>query len=295
MRFGAAPRDIQIVRDWLTARGFRVDSAARGGRALLFSGSVRQAEAAFGTQMRHYNVRGEDHIANAGAISIPSALAPVVKGVASLNDFFSKPVARPAPRSAHPGDTSFGEHTLSPGDFAAIYNLNPLYQSNLDGSGQRIALIERSDFYLSDYADFRTVFGLPASAPNVFYSGADPGFPGGGGIESSDFLEAEFDIQQAGAVARGATIDVVIAGSTVTTDGIPLAALYAVEQNQDSVISLSFLECEQELGLNNRFYLNLWAQAATQGISVIVAAGDTGAAGWISSMRPMSSPIKAWQ
>jgi subtilase family serine protease len=44
-------------------------------------------------------------------------------------------------------------------------------------------------------------------------------------------------------------------------------------------MSLSFGECEAYLGSENQFYNHLWSQAAGQGISVFVAAGDTGSAG----------------
>ncbi len=91
-RFGAAPQDIQVVTLWLQQQGFTVGSFARSGRWIEFSGTSAQLEAAFQTQMRHYLVNGEAHVANASNISIPTALAPVVRGVASLHNFFSKPM-----------------------------------------------------------------------------------------------------------------------------------------------------------------------------------------------------------
>jgi subtilase family serine protease len=44
------------------------------------------------------------------------------------------------------------------------------------------------------------------------------------------------------------------------------------------VLSLSFGSCEAENGSANSFYNSLWEQAASQGISVFVAAGDSGSA-----------------
>jgi subtilase family serine protease len=279
-RFGANPEDIRAVREWLGARGFRIDSVARGGRVILFSGTVRQVEEAFQTEMRHFAVRGEDHIANARAISIPAALAPAVKGVVSLDNFFSEPLAKPS-------YVSSGQNGVTPGDFASIYDLAPLYKAGFNGSGQRIGLIERSDFNPSDYANYRIVFGLPPTQPNVIFSGPDPGFPVG--TDASDYFEAEWDPQQAGGVAPGAIIDVIISGSTLTTDGVRLSALYAVEQNQDSVLSMSFAKCEQDYtAAQNAFILLLWAQASAQGISAVVSTGDTGAAQCDSNDPPDS-------
>jgi hypothetical protein len=283
-RYGAAPEDISKITSWLTAQGFQVGSVARGGRTLQFSGAARQVDAAFRAEMHRYRVRGEDHIANSREISVPAALAPVVKGVASLNDFFSTPIARGGSevrshaieRPAAILNTNNGLlNFLAPGDFAKVYNVSPLYQSSLNGSGQTIAILAKSDFLLSDYANFRTVFNLPATAPSVVLAGADPGSD-----DAGNFGEATLDPQWAGGVAPGAAIEVVTAATTATTDGINLAALYAVEENAASVISVSFEICEPQAGAATSAFFNAtWAQAAAQGISVVVSAGDSGAAG----------------
>src|ERR1700723_262159 len=91
-QFGPAPQDIQVISGWLEQQGFSVDKVARSGRWIEFSGTAAQVETAFQTQMRRYQVRGEAHVANSTDISIPAALAPVVRGVASLHNFFSKPM-----------------------------------------------------------------------------------------------------------------------------------------------------------------------------------------------------------
>ena len=176
---------------------------------------------------------------------------------------------------------------LSPADFASIYNLNPLYQAGFNGSGQTIALLETSDFLASDYQNFRTIFNLPPNAPNIILAGADPGLVTVSPVGGTPFEEATLDPQWAGGVAPGATIDVVTAANTATSDGFVLAALYAVEQNSASVISASFATCEQSG--NNSVWASLWAQAAAQGIGVLVGAGDTGAAQCDAS-DPLNAP-----
>jgi len=50
------------------------------------------------------------------------------------------------------------------------------------------------------------------------------------------------------AVAKNATIDYVLAGSTDTTQGPDLAAEYIVDNNLAPVLSDSFLACEAYLG-----------------------------------------------
>src|SRR5262249_51379099 len=130
-----------------------------------------------------------------------------------------------------------------------------------------------------DVATFRSLFGLPmnnfacpsgASGPVcVILDGPDPGFNG-------DETEGDLDTEWAGAIARSAQIDFVIAADTEAAVGIDLAAEYAVENNLAPVLSVSFGACEGELGTGvNAFYNALWGQAAAQGMSVVVSAGDS--------------------
>ena len=92
--------------------------------------------------------------------------------------------------------------------------------------------------------------------------------------------EADLDVEWAGAVAKGATIDLVVSESTEATAGIDLSALYIIDNNLAPVMSESYGACEADLGAGgNAFYNTLWEQAAAQGITVLIAAGDTGSAG----------------
>src|ERR1035437_773406 len=57
-RFGPAQQDLDAVVGWLEDNGFQVDPIGRGRRTLEFSGTARQVERAFHTQMRQYEVDG---------------------------------------------------------------------------------------------------------------------------------------------------------------------------------------------------------------------------------------------
>jgi subtilase family serine protease len=81
-------------------------------------------------------------------------------------------------------------------------------------------------------------------------------------------------------VARNADIKFVVSASTDSTDGVDLSARAIVDRNLAPVMSTSFGQCEAQLGAVERaFFRNLWAQAAAQGISSLVASGDSGPAG----------------
>lgn len=287
-KFGPSAQDLAQVTGWLKQHGFSVDSVAKSGRWIEFSGTSAQVEAAFQTQMRQYFVAGEAHIANANDISVPAALSPVVKGVASLHNFFSKPMHR---RYNPNANVPFGNqqvHAIAPADLAKIYDLGPLYTANLNGATQTIAIVAVSNINTSDVATFQSVFGLAANTPNIILNGPDPGVnPGSAGFEAT--LDAEWSA----AVARGATIDVVVSGGSLTTDPVLLGSTFIVDQNLAAVMNVSFGLCESILDNNpvdgNSFWAAIWEQAAAQGISVFVSSGDTGAAGCDASGETLTA------
>ena len=172
---------------------------------------------------------------------------------------------------------------MGPADFAQIYDVRALYTANLNGNGQSIAVVGRSDVNFCDVSSFRAQFGLPASPPIVIVAqGADPGFTNDG-----DSTEATLDVEWAGGIAPQAQVKFVILASTATADGVDLVAMYAVNHNVAPVLSVSFGSGEADMGsyagpnsgTELAIYNSLWQQAAAQGISVFVSAGDAGAAG----------------
>ena len=268
-----ADDDLAEVNAWLARSGLAVDEIANGRGWINVSGSVGQVERAFKTQIHKFNVDGKLHTANAKDPSIPRGLADVVGGVVTLNDFGRKPMNhgfKPVPDY-----TSGTSHYVAPADFAKIYNVNPLYTAGINGSGQTVAIVGRTDIALGDVKYFRSFFGLPANDPVFVHNGVDPGNLGGG-----EEGEADLDVEWSGAVAQNATIKFVISKSTTTTDGVDLSAQYIVNNNVAKVMSTSFGQCESSMGTTeNTFYNNLWSQAATQGITSFVSSGDSGAAG----------------
>ncbi|HUO61101.1 MAG TPA: protease pro-enzyme activation domain-containing protein, partial [Candidatus Acidoferrales bacterium] len=286
-KFGAADADIQTITAWLQTQGFRVNRVAASRNVIEFSGSAGQVRNAFHTELHKYVVSGNQYWANANDPQIPSALASVVKGVVSLNNFPHRPqhhrfgvFSRDAEGVTRPqvtvkdssGNTYYG---VGPADFSTIYNTAPLLSAGTNGTGQTIALIADTNINLQDVTDFRNLFSLGAGSTSVIIDGIDPGV-----VTGDAETEALLDVQWASAAAPGANVQLVTAQDTWTTAGIFLAANYAIEQNQASVLSFSFGTCEANLGTSgNGFMQALWQQAAAQGITVVVAAGDEGSAG----------------
>jgi subtilase family serine protease len=175
------------------------------------------------------------------------------------------------------GVPGVGCHAVGPYDFAEIYDVLPLWTAtpHIDGTGQTIAIVADSNINVQDVRDFRNFFGLAAKDLVVIVDGPDPGLS-----TTGDETEADLDVEWAGAVAPNATIDLIVSETTESTDGVDLSSEYAVQNNVAPILNVSFGECEAALGTTgNQFFSQLWQQAAAQGITVLVASGDSGSAG----------------
>jgi subtilase family serine protease len=60
----------------------------------------------------------------------------------------------------NPAYNSGPSHYLVPEDYATIYNIAPLYQAGIDGTGQSIAIVGQSNILMSDIRAFRTRYNL---------------------------------------------------------------------------------------------------------------------------------------
>jgi subtilase family serine protease len=164
--YGPADADVQAATDWLVSQGFRVQKVYSGKTVIEFSGTAGQVLAAFATQIRGYKAGGKAYVANASDPQIPAALAPVVAGIVSLNNFprqshvrvvgQARRIAGKAglePLFTFPlGNQNF--YALAPGDFAVIYNTAPLLSAKNDGTGQTIAIVGETNIHVADKARF---------------------------------------------------------------------------------------------------------------------------------------------
>src|SRR5208337_4126954 len=290
-RFGRSPEEIATVKGWLISHGFTIDETAKSGAWIDFSGTVADVDSAFHANMHDYRVEGQLHHANSTDPSIPRTLADVVAGPVSLHNFPRKAMHTPPRRifdvekpetKPQPGYTvSATNHNLAPGDFAAIYDVNTVYKLGYDGAGVTIAVVEQTNQggAIAKWNTFRSTFGLPYNPPVVTVN-TDPGDTG-----AADDSEEDLDVEWSGAVATGATINCVVSGGAGSAFGVDLSAKYIVDNNMADIISDSYGDCEPDLSTTyydsvttwSLFYYNLWEQAASQGITVFVVTGDSGA------------------
>ncbi len=191
---------------------------------------------------------------------------------------------------------------VGPYDFATIYNILPLWNATtpIDGTGQTIAIAGTSDIEVgqtgetgasgtNDIATFRTFFGLPtgnaANTPIRISGNKEPLTVCSSTVtaplcSSDDLLENSLDVEWAGSVARNAQIVLVASYPASTTDD-PLydSESYIVNNLTARIMNVSYGVCELANGTaGNVQYYDIWQTAASEGIAVFVAAGDSGSA-----------------
>jgi subtilase family serine protease len=295
-QFGPADEDIAAIGSWLASQGFQVKGVMPGKQVLEFSGSEVQFSRTFHTQIHQYAVNGETRFSNSKDPQIPAALAPVIKGFASLNNFRITPAGHYLGKAQYHPDTGHAEPTwttgggssktlfvVSPADMAVQYDINPVWKSGVTGSQQKIAILGTSNINVAQVNLFRQLFGLSYNPPQVIIDGNDPGIDGANNFlngSNGGAMEAYLDTEWAGAMAPNATIDLVIAADTFVQPGLELAAEHAVFSNLAPVVSMSFSACEPAIASSGAITLigALWAEAAAQGMTVLVSSGDWGSA-----------------
>src|SRR5258706_1009622 len=304
-RFGLAKPDLDAITAWLQSHGFRVNVVYPSGMLIDFSGTAALVRTALQTEIHYLDVKGEKHVGNISDPRIPAALAPVVAGVVSLHDF--RPHAmhkmhQPRPQFTFPDPSGGNAYAVVPADLAKIYNLNSLFSAGISGQSQTIVLIEDTDVFSSaDWTAFRSTFGL-SSYTSASFAQVHPAAPSGpnncgapGAFAPND-AEAILDAEWASASAPSAAIEMAACADTTVTFGglIAIQNLINASTAPPSIMSISYGQCETVNGAAaNVAYNSAYQQAVAEGVSVFVAAGDSGAAGCDNSVSEATHGIAA--
>jgi subtilase family serine protease len=296
--YGPNPADVKAVTTWLEGHGLQVSQVSASGMVIDFSGTAKQVKATFKTELHTLQVNGEKHMANMQNPQIPAALANAVIGVTSLNDFRPKPANRGI-SAAHVDGASKAvlprtvtangvkpDYTVNsdtqlvvPDDLHTIYNFEPVYKNGITGKKQEIVVIEDTDVYSTgDWYTFRGVLGLAKYTKGTFTQVHPGGCTDPGDVIGNDG-EAILDAEYASAAAPNAAIVLASCADTETTFGGLLALDSLIDQAlPPAIVSISYGECESALGAaGNAAFNEAYQQAASEGVSVFVAAGDEGA------------------
>lgn len=319
--YGPTQNDLNTLTSWLTSQGLAVKEIAPSHTFVTVEAPLSTVANALGVSFHSFTLHNASSSQLSGAVrprlaatsapAIPTALTAIVTSILGLADspitpdFHLQPTSLISTSPVHPRVTSSnGSHNVMPSDFSVIYNLNPVYNSGIDGTGQKIAIIGRSQVLPADITNLEDFTGIAkGKLPNVIIppSGIDPGMTGTNPSSSTnpdDQAEATIDVGRAFATAPGAQVDLVVSGTVGAMNGLYIAAMHQVQAVRDPVMNISFSSCEANDSDTIRgvsgFWNTLFSQAAAQGISVIVSSGDAGAAKCETAGQPPSAtPVRS--
>lgn len=294
-QFGVSAHDVAAIKKWLESQGLHGVSLANAGNRIHFTGPASAVGSVFGAPLRYYQVSGEQRFSISSDPQIPKALAGIIKSVSGLYTLQAQPQYMKSNVQGTFGpqgqfcNLDVCQSFIFPLDFANIYGFGPFPILTL-GEGQTIAIAGRSRVYKPDVENFENQSELPKKdhVETIPPAGTDPGAAKGTGDCTApsqicgDQGEATLDVTRATSVAPGATVNLVASASTASEDGVQIAVDYVIDTNPvpAKILSLSFGNCEASAGSAGvTMYDTLFRQAAAEGISVFVAAGDSGAAG----------------
>ena len=198
------------------------------------------------------------HFAPANDLTVPAAFAGIVQTVGNVSDFRPKAHVK---RVAAPQFTSSqtSTHFLTPGDLATIYDIKAAYNAGYTGAGQSIAIAGQSAIIPSDVSNFQSAAGLTQQAPTmVLMPGTGPST-----IYSDDESESDLDVEYSGGVAKGATIFFVYTGSSKNY-GVFDALQYAIQNKVAPIVTVSYGDCETDMGTVTTISSNPYALALQQ-------------------------------
>jgi subtilase family serine protease len=298
--YGPADSDIAAVVAWLQSHGLRVQPVSAGRTNIAFSGTVSQVEEAFHASIHSFDDHSEQFLSNTSDPRIPSALAPVISGVAQLNTIRPRPYSVPA----RPGQFDPASHRLVPvngsssgpepaftvgsappysffmvpADAATIYDTPNSFNANFtsaggtayDGTGVTIGIVGDALIQASTVVDYRSRFLNDSTTPAITNVGNTA-------VAGQDTDEGYVDVEIAGGLAPKASLIFYTSGGPT---GLQNAIEQALTDNKADILSVSFGACElANTTAGNTLINGWWQQASAAGVAVVVATGDSGSAG----------------
>ncbi len=258
--FGPDPVATKAAVAWLQRRGF--SASWRPGSGLIAAdGPAPLASALLQVDIESFRLPdGTTFYATLEEPHIPPQLAAASSSVSGLDNY----------RRAHVLAVRHGG--LTPTDVLAFYNLKPLRDAGLDGSGQTILLPEIDDLpNLNDLNKFATEFGLPPFDSYVTVK-RDPNW----GTPEKPQGETVLDLEILHEVAPQAKLVVYLSAADFGHGDRAFDQM--VSEHLGTIISESLGACEADTSGGHRdAYASIQDRAVALGMSHFVASGDSGA------------------
>ncbi len=318
-RFSRPQTDADAVASWLRSQGFAVGQIPANHIYVPATGSVAQAERAFGVQLNEYRVGKQVLRAPATAPSVPSSLAGLVRGVLGLDEDVMQPAVAQAPppagfRVGHPCSSYWAEKMATkkppaygatqpwapcgytPQQLRGAYGIADAIAAGNDGTGVTVGIV---DAYLpptlqDDLDTYSSLHGLPQTTMEIH---SVPPVHGPLGVQQGWYGESTLDVEAVHSMAPGAGI---LFWGTGSGNGVDMRVGLTdiIDNARADIVSNSYGSGKGEQGPNAGTTVaadtDLFLQAGAEGIGLYFSSGDDGdgvaALGHRSVELPASNP-----
>jgi kumamolisin len=211
-KYEPAAQDYQAVIAWAKGQGLTIVRQDDHRLAVFARGSVSQIASAFGVQFARVTYRGKEYTSAISTPSISANLGGLLVGVNGL-----QPHLRPHPHFvrkqtlAHPANLT-GSAEYYPNQIAQAYNISPLYNGSVTGSGQTIAIVIDTFPATGDLLQFWQAAGVKQSLSRMHFIQTVPG------QLSTPSGEETLDTEWASSMAPGADVRVYAATDLANID-----------------------------------------------------------------------------
>lgn len=279
-KYAPSPSQINEVTQYLSSFGIQ-SKVYPDNLIITATGTVDQLNKAFNVDIQKASYNGKAFHGTKTAPTAPTNVADNILCILGLSDY-SNLTSNAVKRVNTQGATSTSNSVrmkMTPQDLVNQYNVKGLYDKGATGKGQTIGIVTLADFNTQDAYTFWDKMGIKTNPDRVTKINVD----GGSGWNGYD--ETTLDVEQSGALAPDANINVYVAPNTDT--GFVDGFAKAINDNVAQQISVSwgesetdiayYVQTQQETPEYANVFNELYMQAAAQGISMFAAAGDAGA------------------
>jgi kumamolisin len=289
-QFGPTQEDYRRLQAWMSAKGLKITQTHANRLVLNVEGSVADIEKAFNLRMHNYQRLASGERFHAPDREPSMDIDVEVSNVHGLNNLL-KPVPRLKKADlaadlaavAHAGSGTGGTYIGK--DFRAAYANG--VAATLTGTGQGIALFEYSNYYAVDPTNYWKDAGM--TAPALTNVGAATANSGNGNNAYFGQDEVSLDIEIAGALAPGAHLYVYAGDDSYTilnkivSDNLCKQVGVSWGWATNSMTTQTSIDTTEDA---------IYQQMDAQGISVFVAAGDSGT--WTTSQWGQSTSSSSY-
>ena len=298
--FAPSRNDIQKITAYLASFGIQVNEVYADRLLIRATGTTDAFNRAFDVDMHTMATNGQRWHRPNHAAKIPLLLRDLLVAIEGLDEETGKhkssyldgnhsPLAKVQPRPATsalllPADGVIATGVpgfFTVGDVANLYNINPLYDAGIDGTGHTIGIATLANFLPDDAFTYWQDINLPVAPDRITQVHVDGGGPLSGPGGSG---ETSLDVEQSGGLAPGAKI--IVYDAPNTDSGFVDLFYKAVSENKVDSLSVSWGSAEEfyfqavagtdRTGQLQAFH-QVFLEAAIQGISFFASAGDSGA------------------